>query len=277
MNFRRMSFAAVLTGFAGVAAFSQALPAVSPGTQDPTTKPATETKPNSEAQPSVEAKAATQSSNSSVDAGRADAYYNYTIGHIYEQQYETTSSPEFATKAIEAYKKAYALDPKSPIIGERLAEMYWKAQRIREAVNEAQQILKRDPNDVPSRRLLGRIYIRSLGDLSAGNGQSEVVGKAIEQFREIYRLEPTDTESALWLARLYRLKNEHDKAGTVLRGILKEEPDNEAAVEQLTQLLLDEGKSDEAVALLEGMTKESPSPTLLDLLGDAYTQTHDLA
>jgi tetratricopeptide (TPR) repeat protein len=210
-------------------------------------------------------------------AGRADAYYNYTMGHIYEQQYENTSKAEYATQAIEFYKRAYALDPKSSVIGERLAEMYWKAQRVRDAVSEAQEILKRDPNDVQTRRLLARIYLRSLGDLNAnGAGQSEVSSRAIEQYKEIYRLDPMDTESALWLARLYRLRNEHDKAEGVLRGILKTDPDNEAAIEQLTQLLLDEGKSADAVALLEGMTSRAPSPVLLDLLGDAYTQTKDL-
>src|SRR5258707_993622 len=36
---------------------------------------------------------------------RADAYYNFTMGHIYEQQYESTSKPEYATQAIDAYKK----------------------------------------------------------------------------------------------------------------------------------------------------------------------------
>ena len=214
--------------------------------------------------------------SSEKDSARAEAYYNYTMGHIYEQQYEVSSNPDYATKAIEAYKKAYALDPKSPVIGERLAEMYWKAQRTREAENEAKDILKRDPNDVQSRRLLGRIYLRSLGDVNAGSGQSETANKAIEQFREINRLDPADTESALWLARLYRLKNEHDKSEKVLRGILKTDPDNEQAVEQLTQLLMDEGKSEEAVALLEGITVHSPTPVLLDLLGDAYTQAHDL-
>src|ERR1700736_3274797 len=207
---------------------------------------------------------------------RADAYYNFTMGHIFEQQYESTSKPEYATQAIEAYKKAYALDPKSPVIGERLAEMYWKAQRTHEAVTEAQALLKRDPNDIQSRRLLGRIYLRSLGDFSVGNGQSEIVERAIEQYAEINRLDPSDIESALWLARLYRLRNEHDKAEAVLRGMLKEDPENEPAIEQLTQLLLDEGKAPEAIALLEQVTRRSPSPAMLDLLGDAYTQSHDL-
>jgi Flp pilus assembly protein TadD len=207
---------------------------------------------------------------------RAEAYYNYAMGHLFEQQYETTNQPEFATQAIDSYKKAYALDPKSPVIGERLAEMYWKAQRVHEAVTEAQELLKRDPNDLQTRRLLGRIYLRSLGDLTS-TAQSEMAARAIEQYKEVYRLDPSDSESALWLARLYRLRNEHDKAEDVLRTLLKQDPDNETAVEQLTQLLLDEGKSADAVLLLESTTSRTPSPTLLDLLGDAYTQTHDLA
>src|SRR6266403_509372 len=253
MNLRQIALAVVLTGVSASIAMAQA-------PQELLTDP----------------KTSTSAKDSLNDSSRAEAYYNFTIGHIYEQQYEATSSAEYATKSIEAYKKAYALDPKSQVIGERLAEMYWRAQRIRDAVAEAQEILKRDPDNVQSRRLLGRIYLRSLGDVSATNGQPETVNRAIEQYREINRLDPSDTESALWLARLYLLKNEHDKAEQVLRSILKSDPENEPAVEQLTQLLMDEGKSTEAVTLLEAITAHSPSPVLLDLLGDAHTQAHDL-
>ena len=83
---------------------------------------------------------------------RASAYYNFTMGHIFEQQYEQTGAGEYATRAIDSYKKAYALDPQSPIIGERLAEMYWKAQRVRDAVSEANQVLKRNPDDLATHR-----------------------------------------------------------------------------------------------------------------------------
>src|ERR1700719_3678655 len=264
MNLRLITLTVVLTGVAGAAATTQTPPS-----------------PASDQKPDAPAAAQEQFANPKADlpenSARAEAYYDFTMGHIYEQQYEATSNAEYATKAIEAYKKAYALDPKSQVIGERLAGMYWKAQRIHDAVAEAQGILKRDPDNVQSRRLLGRIYLRSLGDVSAGNGQPETVNRAIEQYREINRLDPSDTESALWLARLYRLKNEHDKAEQVLKSILKSDPENEPAVEQLTQLLMDQGKSSEAVALLEGITAHSPSPVLLDLLGDARTQTHELA
>jgi tetratricopeptide (TPR) repeat protein len=265
MNIQRITLAAVLTGVTGATPFAQATQDSAPAKKSDSSAAAQDLFVDPKTVPFTK------------ESARGEAYYNFTMGHIYEQQYEATSRAEYATQAIEAYKKAYALDPKSPVIGERLAEMYWKAQRIHDAVSEAQEILKRDPDDVQSRRLLGRIYLRSLGDLSAGNSQSETVSRAIEQYREIYRLDPSDTESALWLARLYRLKNEHEKGEQVLRTILKNDPENEPSVEQLTQLLMDEGKSAEAVALLEGITAHSPSPVLLDLLGDAYTQAHELA
>src|SRR3974390_3323988 len=208
---------------------------------------------------------------------RADGYYNFTIGHFYELQYEQTSQPEYASRAIEAYKRAYAIDPQSPTIGERLAEMYWKAQCIREAISEANEVLKRDPNDLATHRLLARIYLRSLGDINGAAVQQDTVAKAIAEYAEVHRLDPTDQEASLWLARLYRLHNEMGKAEAGLNAMLKEDPGNEAAVEQLTQLLLDENKADEAIKLLEGMNEHSSSPTLLDLLGDAYTQTHEYA
>ena len=288
MNLRQITLLTVFTGLAAAALLAQPSPGaipktVSPLDQDQRPEQESAQKPEQQPQQQTDTPAAAQDQapNSTApvpgaDPNRAAAYYNFTIGHIYEQQYEATSRPEYATQAIDAYKKAYALDPKSPVIGERLAEMYWKAQRIREAVAEAQEILKLNPDDVPSRRLLGRIYLRSLGDVNSGNGQSEMVSRAIDQYREVYRLDPTDIESALWLARLYRLRNEHDKAEEVLRGTLKQDPENEAAVEQLTQLLMDEGKSAEAVSLLEGITAHSTSPILLDLLGDAYTQAKEL-
>ena len=260
MKLLRISLAGLLTGLFGALG----------GAQTPVEAPI----PNDAQSPSKGQAAPSEAPP--APSARADAYYNFTMGHLFEQQYETTNQPEFATQAIDAYKKAYALDPKSAVIGERLAEMYWKAQRVHEAVTEAQDLLKRDPNDLQTRRLLGRIYLRSLGDLSS-TAQSEMAARAIEQYKEVYRLDPADSESALWLARLYRLRNEHDKAEEVLRSLLKQDSENEAAVEQLTQLLLDEGKSADAVLLLENITGRTPSPALLDLLGDAYTQTHNLA
>lgn len=216
-----------------------------------------------------------QPSTTRKDPVRADAYYNFTMGHIFEQQYEQTGAGEYASRAIDSYKKAYAVDPTSPIIGERLAEMYWKAQRVHEAVTEANEVLKRNPDDLPTHRLLALVYLRSLGDINGNNIQSETIVKAIQEYNAVHRLDPSDQEVTIWLARLYRLHNEPEKAEGVLRDLLKDDPENDAAVEQLTQLLLDQNKAEEAISLLNGMIERSPSATLYDHLGDAYTQTHD--
>jgi tetratricopeptide (TPR) repeat protein len=226
--------------------------------------------------PAAPAATSPQTSSSTPDtAQRADAYYNFAMGHLYEQQYETSNKSEDANLAIDFYKKAYAIDPNNSVIGEELASMYFVAQRTRDAVDEVQAMLKRDPSDLPARRLLARIYIHSLGDLSNAADQSHTVQLAIEQLTEIVRLDPTDEDSIIWLARLDRLNNQNDLAETQLRALLQRDADNEAAVAQLSQLLLDENRSGEAVALLQDTLKQGPSAGLYDQLGDAYTQMGD--
>ncbi len=198
------------------------------------------------------------------------------MAHLYQQQYINSNSSDDANKALDLYKKAYALDPSSQVIGEQLSEMYYLSQRIADAVKEAQDILKRDPSNVSVRRLLSRIYIRTLGDLRDSAAQQTAIRDAIGQLTEIVKLDPSDDDSALWLARLDRANNQPDQAEQILRGILMRSPENQSAVEQLTQLLLDENKFDETIALLQGALKSAPSASLYARLGDAYTAMHDL-
>jgi tetratricopeptide (TPR) repeat protein len=225
--------------------------------------------------PSAQNTAAVSDSESGITT-QADAYDNFVMGHYYAQEFQTSSHAEDANKAINFLKKAFTLDPNSQQIGDELAEIYYQSQRIRDAVTEANAILAKDPDNLPARRLLARIYVRTLGDLSNTTGQRDTITRAVEQYREIVRLDPNDSDAQLWLARLYRLQNEQEKAEVVLRALLAREPANESAVEQLTQLLLDEGKSQEAVTSLQAILQRAPTPRLWELLGDAYNQIHDL-
>ena len=86
-------------------------------------------------------------------------------GHAAEDEYEVTGRNESADRAIEYYKKALALDPGSSVIIERLAETYAKSQRTPDAVSEAEQAIKADPDNQGPHRLLARIYVRNLGEL----------------------------------------------------------------------------------------------------------------
>jgi tetratricopeptide (TPR) repeat protein len=211
----------------------------------------------------------------SDDTARGDAYYYFMMGHLSEQQYEGTGKPELATRAVDSYKKAMDLAPNSPVIMERLAETRAKAQQLHEAVDEAHAVLKLDPDNVDAHRLLARIYVRTLGDLNAGEAQKENLSKAIVEFQAILKIQPDDTYSSLWLARLYRFENHHTDAEKVLRDVLARDPGNGPALEQLSQLLIDEGRSQEAVKILSDAAGSSSSPEVYDLLGDAYAQAKD--
>ncbi len=206
---------------------------------------------------------------------RSEAYYQFTIGRMYEERYEYTGNAEFAGRAIEAYKRAYELDSHSSVIGERLAEAYARAGRIPDAIAEAESVLKKDPANLPAHRILARIYVRSLGDTDSSTGQKEIVDQAILQYREIVRLDPSDTDSALWLARLYRIAQNDGEAETTLRAALARSPDDEGLLRQLALLLLDQGRGKEAVQLLEPAAKKAATPDWLVLLGDAYAKEGD--
>src|SRR5262249_16288079 len=108
--------------------------------------------------PAPDAKpAAQQSSQSSAHkSDKASAYYHYSMAHIYEELVAVYGRSDLASKAIEEYRMAIEADPTSSYLTSGLAELYAKTGRIRDAVLEAQDILKRDPNNLEAHKLLGR-------------------------------------------------------------------------------------------------------------------------
>jgi tetratricopeptide (TPR) repeat protein len=210
------------------------------------------------------------------EAKRAEAYSEYMFGHLTEQEYDDTGKPELADQAIAAYQKAFALDP-DPAITERIAEVYAASQRFTEAIHEAQEALRQDPNNLAAHLLLSRIYIHNLGDTSAIADQKQTIASAIEQLTAVQKLDPSDTESQLWLAHLYGFQNKPDQAETVLKGILERSPASEGALEQLSELYINEGRASEAISLLRNASGGTDDATLYALLGNAYSKTNDNA
>ena len=76
---------------------------------------------------------------------RADAYYHFQLGHMYEEMVAGTGRAEFATKAVEEYKPALQADPSSSYLASALAELYARTGEIREAVAEAQNVISPRP------------------------------------------------------------------------------------------------------------------------------------
>jgi tetratricopeptide (TPR) repeat protein len=215
-----------------------------------------------------------QSSPHKVD--HAAAYYHYTLAHMYEEQVTVYGRSELANKSMEEYRLAIEADPSSEFLTSGLAELYVKTGRIRDAVLEAQDIIKRDPNNLEAHKLLGRIYLRSLGDMPGnGNGSDNVLKLAIEQYEQIVKIEPTNVDDHLLLGRLYRLNNDLQKAENELKIAVKLDPDSEEAITTLALLYSDEGDTSHALQVLSAVPDTGRSAKLYAALGATYEQRKD--
>jgi tetratricopeptide (TPR) repeat protein len=221
--------------------------------------------------PAPEAKAPASSPHK-VD--KAAAYYHYALAHMYEEQVAVYGRSELANKAIDEYRMAIDADPSSEYLTSALAELYARTGRIRDAVMEAQDILKRDPNNLEAHKLLGRIYLRSLGDTqgSSNSSSNSVLKLAIEQYEQIVKIEPDNVDDHLLLGRLYRLDNELQKAEAEFKTAVKLQPDSEEAVTTLAYLYNEEGDTTRAVQALTAVPDASRSAKLYSALGYTYEQ-----
>jgi len=203
---------------------------------------------------------------------RAAAYYHFMMAHMYEEMVSMYGRSEYANKAIEEYRQAIDNDPSSDYLNAGLAELYARTGRIRDAVLEAQDILKRDGNNLEARRLLGRIYLRSLGDMQAGTQSQEILKLAIEQYEQIVKLDPNSVEDHLLLGRLYRLNNELLKSENQFKAAVKIQPDSEEAVSTLAYLYNEEGDSTHALQVLNTVPDNLRTAKLYSALGYTYEQ-----
>jgi len=206
---------------------------------------------------------------------KASAYYHYTLAHMYEEMVTAYGRSDLATKATEEYRLAIEADPSSEFLTSSLAELYVKTGRIADAVKEAQDIIRRDPNNLEAHKLLGRIYLRSLGDMPGGNGSDNILKLAIEQYQEIVKLDPQSVDDHLLLGRLYRLSNDLSKAEAELNTAIKLDPNSEEAVTTLAMLYTDEGDTARALKVLSSIPDSARSAKLYSALGAAYEQRKD--
>ena len=97
-------------------------------------------------------------------------------------------------------------DPRATFLSEELSDLYIQSGRLREAVTDAEDILKQNPDDLNARRILARIYTRMIGDSQQNKIDEGMVKKAIEQYQKITEKDPSDADSWLMLGRLQKTR-----------------------------------------------------------------------
>ena len=179
---------------------------------------------------------------------------------------------EYATRAIEEYKLALNADPTSKFLNNGLADLYFKTGKIKEAIVAAQDQLKKDPNNLEAHKLLGRIYLRSLGDGQSGGPSGQVLQLAIDEYSKIVALEPDSIEDRLLLGQLYSVNHESAKAEEQFKAAQKIDPGSEEVVLNLARLYSEEGDTQRAIEVLSAIPEDDQTPRTEFALGGAYDQ-----
>ena len=207
---------------------------------------------------------------------KAASYYYFSLGHLYADlagQYNNRG--DYLNKAIENFRNAIKADPAATFIADELSDLYIQSGRVREAVTDAENSIKENPNDVTSRRILGRMYARMIGDPQQNRIREEMVKKAIEQYQKISELDPQDTDTLLMLGRLYKVSQNSVEAEKAYKKVLALDADNEDALTGLAVVYSDLGDNKAAADMLRKVSEKSPNARNLFQLANAYEQMRE--
>ena len=222
---------------------------------------------------------ATAPSETKPTPDRATAYYHAALADSYEDMATNYGRQEFFTRAIEEYKLAINADPSSADLAIGLANVYVRAGRVAEGIQTAKELLKRDPDNIDAHKLLGRIYLRSLGQ-DQGNGSqpgpgSQMLDEAIAEFVKIVSLEPKSLEDHLLLGQLYTVKHDNANAEAQFKAAQAIEPASEDVILNLARLYAESGDVKRAAELIEAVPVEDRTTKEEFALGAAYEQLKD--
>jgi len=207
----------------------------------------------------------------------AQAYYHFMLARRYKELAGVYNSGDYIDRALSEYQLAIAADPQSLFLRVELAELYWRVSRIGDAIREAEDVLKTDPDYPDAHRLLARVYWHMLGDNQTDQSNKQSLHKALEHMEALTRLDPSDTDSWLVLGRLYKLANQGQKAEESFKKALSLDPNSSNGLSTLAQFYFEQGDYQGAIDLLKKIPVDSMDPALLGMLGYAYSQTHDYA
>lgn len=208
-----------------------------------------------------------------VTGKRAQSYYHFALGHLYEESAEQYGRPELAMQAIEQYKLAITRDPDSDFLQNTLADTYFKLGRIREAIETEQRVLKSNPDNLQAHKLLGRVYLRSLGDTESGQQPGPMLDLAIQEFQKIVQIEPNQVEDRLLLGQLYTLKHDPTDAKAQFEQARQIDPNSEDVVLNLARLYGEQNKLPEAIGVLQSVPTDDRTFKIDLALAAAYDQS----
>jgi tetratricopeptide (TPR) repeat protein len=221
--------------------------------------------------PAAKTPTAASSATAAAPVDRAASYYHYGLARLYESQAETNGRQDMATQAIEQYKLALTADPDSRQLQNGIANLYFRLGRIREAVSAAQDQVTKHPDDVDAHMLLGRVYLRSLGD-GQGQQSADILQAAIKEYETIVKLKPNDLETHLLLGQLYGLNHDSAKAEEQFKAAQKIDGSSEEVVLSMARQYSEQGDFDRAAKVIADVPEGDRSERMDFALAGLYDQ-----
>src|SRR5580692_5408034 len=215
--------------------------------------------------------AATKPSAPSGVPDRASSYYHYGLARLYEDMAVNAGRSDYATQAVEQYKLALDADPSSRLLQDGLADLYFKIGRIREAVTAAQDQVGKHPDDVEAHTLLGKVYLRSLGDMQSPQS-GQMLQLAIGEYEKLAQLKPDDVETHLLLGQLYGLNHDSAKAEAQFKLAQGIDANSEEVALNMARLYSEQGDPKRAAEVLNAIPVDDRSPRIEFALGASYEQ-----
>jgi tetratricopeptide (TPR) repeat protein len=229
--------------------------------------------PGSPSQPSTKAPA---SQALAQEPDRASSYFHLALANTYEEEAVELGKPELVSRAVEEYKLALNADPNSAELNDGLADLYFRTGRTHDAEVTARALLKNSPNDVEAHKLLGRLYLRQLGDgqnaVSSASPSGNVLDQAIAEFEKIVALQPKSVEDRMVLGQLYTVKHQPQKAEEEFKSAQAIEPESEDVIINLARLYAESGDIQHAAKVIENVAVADRTPKMEFALGAAYDQ-----
>jgi tetratricopeptide (TPR) repeat protein len=211
-----------------------------------------------------------------TEPNRALAYYHLALASVYEDDAMSEGKNDEVNRAIEEYKLALNADPDSAELNNGLADLYFRTGRVHDAEVTARSLLKTSPNDIDAHKLLGRIYLRQLGEGENGASSSappdNVLEQAIAEFEKIISLQPKSVEDRMVLGQLYTVKHQPEKAEEQFKTAQAIEPESEEVVLNLSRLYAESGDLQHAAKVIEAVPEDGRSPKMEFTLGALYDQ-----
>jgi tetratricopeptide (TPR) repeat protein len=266
---KKLTLSAFAIEFAAATVLS--LPAATVCAQNAANPPAPD-----QAKTSTPAKPAAQTPGTPTEPNRALAYYHLALASVYEDDAISEGRTDEVNRAIEEYKLALNADPNSSELNNGLADLYFRIGRAHDAEVTARTLLKTSPDDIDAHKLLGRIYLRQLGEsengVSSSSPPDNVLDQAIAEFEKIVALQPKSVEDRMVLGQLYTVKHQPDKAEEQFKTAQAIEPESEDVVLNLSRLYAESGDLQHAVKAIEAVPVDGRTPKMEFTLGALYDQ-----